>query len=281
MGEEIIDIVQVSKSFGSNHVLQDINLKIYAGQSIAFIGHNGCGKSTLLRVISHLARIDKGQVVHHKKLKFSYIPEHFPQLNFTARQYIQNMGRMEGLSAKQAQEQGEKWFRTFFMESMAQTPLKYLSKGTLQKVGVIQALLSGADVLLMDEPLSGQDVESQNVFMEVVKELNNQGLTVIMSCHEKQLIERLAGDIYEISEGSLTKKLIDETFLQEYDRLLFEIRDTDFTVQIPEKVKEVAKMIEQSHYQIKMDVSKEKSNEVLLEMLNAGFSLREMRHVQE
>jgi ABC-type multidrug transport system ATPase subunit len=96
--------------------------------------------------------------------------------------------------------------REFFLESMLNTRLNELSKGSLQKVGVIQALIAPKEVLLLDEPLSGQDSASQNVFIRKVNDLRSQGVTIFMSCHEKRLIDELSDREYTIDHGKLFLK---------------------------------------------------------------------------
>ncbi|MHA9741948.1 ATP-binding cassette domain-containing protein [Robinsoniella peoriensis] len=155
MAEQLIDVIGVSKYFGKDRILEDINFSVEKGKTIALVGHNGCGKSTLLRMIALLTTVSGGEIIHHKKWRITYIPERFPKSDFTAREYVVSMGMLEGLSKEEAKERGSDLLKTFFMESMADKPMKYLSKGTLQKTAVIQALLTKADILLMDEPLSG------------------------------------------------------------------------------------------------------------------------------
>ena len=97
----------------------------------------------------------------------------------------------------------ERYFHEFHLESMLGTPMKYLSKGTLQKAGVIQALLSKRDLLFLDEPLSGQDTLSQATLIRELKRRKEEGMSLIMACHETYLIEELADRIYEIKDGRL------------------------------------------------------------------------------
>jgi ABC-type multidrug transport system ATPase subunit len=86
---------------------------------------------------------------------------------------------------------------------MLDTPMKFLSKGTLQKTAVIQALAAQRDVMFLDEPLSGQDVASQSHFAEELKRRKAAGMAVVMTCHEPFLIEELADRIYQIKDGKL------------------------------------------------------------------------------
>lgn len=85
--------------------------------------------------------------------------------------------------------------------------MKKLSKGTLQKVVVIQALLDKPDVLLLDEPLSGQDKESQAVFVEKVNDFRAKGTTIFMSCHDDWLVKAISNKVYTFSNGSMIRKV--------------------------------------------------------------------------
>lgn len=279
MAEQLIDVIGVSKYFGKDRILEDINFSVEKGKTIALVGHNGCGKSTLLRMIALLTTVSGGEIIHHKKWRITYIPERFPKSDFTAREYVVSMGMLEGLSKEEAKERGSDLLKTFFMESMADKPMKYLSKGTLQKTAVIQALLTKADILLMDEPLSGQDVESQNIFMAMIQEYVKGGGAVVMSCHEKKLINRLADIVYEIKDGQLKQAVLEDTFLQEYNILIFE-PESGAEV-LPKEVEEAADMVEINSFHIKIRSSSENSNPIIKMMLHAGYQLREMQNVQE
>ena len=199
----LISIEKISKYYDYKTVFNQIDLPIYENQSIAFIGHNGCGKSTLLKIIAHLVKPDGGKVVHQKKLLFHYVPEHFPKMNLTARQYLEAMGKMDGLMATEIKDRINRLCGEFFMKEMISTPMKHLSKGTLQKVGVVQALMVTPQVLLLDEPLSGQDMDSQGVFIEKVNQLREQGVTVLMACHEQHLVDQVSDTVYRIEKGRI------------------------------------------------------------------------------
>ena len=98
MAEQLIDVIGVSKYFGKDRILEDINFSVEKGKTIALVGHNGCGKSTLLRMIALLTTVSGGEIIHHKKWRITYIPERFPKSDFTAREYVVSMGMLEGLS---------------------------------------------------------------------------------------------------------------------------------------------------------------------------------------
>jgi len=279
MDEKIISLSNVAKSFGRNQVLDDINLTIHKGQSIALVGNNGSGKSTLLKIICGLANATSGKVTYSGKLKFNYVPEHFPKMGITAKQYLMHMGLIEGIAADRINEKLQELLQTFFMEHMADTQMKNLSKGSLQKVAVIQALLSRPDVLLLDEPLSGQDLQSQRRFIHLVKELILQEVTVIMSCHEMLLVNQLSDVAYEIKSQKLEPFAIDKTPKWDWDILYFEkpVEGTSIHPGITGR----AHKLDYTEDDIRIVVSREDSNKIILQMIQDGFNLRAMKGIDE
>jgi len=199
----LITISNLTKKFGRRVVLSDINLQISRGNSIGFIGRNGSGKSTLLKIIAGLMPFETGSVVHNGKLKFGYVPERFPAMNITARDYIMQIGAVSGLQKDEVHECSTQLFKALFMQDMIETPIRYLSKGTIQKMAVVQAFITTPDVLLLDEPISGQDMASQQVFIDMINRLRKQGVTVLCSCHEDYMVNAIAEYVYEIVDGKL------------------------------------------------------------------------------
>lgn len=218
MTESLVELDQVSKTIANRVILNSSSFTIAKGDSIALTGHNGAGKSTLLRLIGGLTRASSGSVNYAADLKINYVPEHFPKMNITAQQYICHMGAIEGLSAAATAEKSQLLWQRFFMDNMRSVPMKNLSKGSLQKVAVIQALLSQPALLLLDEPLSGQDIASQEVFIDAVNQLIQSGTAVVMAGHEDFLIRRIAYKVIEITDGNL-KMLSLEQFSQETDKI--------------------------------------------------------------
>ena len=201
--QTVIHLQQVSKRYGDKQVLKDITQSFAEGSATAFVGHNGCGKSTLLKVLSGLVKPSQGFVRCERPMIFHYVPEKFPVTHLTAEQYLMHMGRIDGLSRDRLSDEIQRLAGDFYMEEHLHSRMSTLSKGTLQKVGVIQALLVKPDVLLLDEPLSGQDVDAQKVFIEKINDLRGRGITLFMSCHEMELVEAVTERAYTIEQGSL------------------------------------------------------------------------------
>jgi ABC-type multidrug transport system ATPase subunit len=189
------------------------------------------------------------------------------------------MGRLEGLSEQETKEKSEELYQEFYMESMLDTPIKHLSKGTLQKVAVIQALLSKPDILLMDEPLSGQDMQSQQNFIRRIKELKQEGVSILMSCHEKFLVNQLSDTAYRIVKGKLVAEKIEDTRYSEYDLLTFQKGRPSESV--PQNLHSLLVRVEEKDDSIKIVVQKDRSNRIVKDMLAEGFILKEMRGMSE
>lgn len=203
--EKIITFENVTKSYNGKSVIDGISHDFFSGESIAFAGHNGCGKSTMLKIIAGFTKINRGNVKYHKKVRFSYVPEKFPGLDIKMIKYLKAIADMEGVPYSEV----NKLIEEFFLDSMTDTKMSNMSKGSLQKVGVIQALMAPHDIILLDEPLSGQDTDSQEVFIGKINELKKQGITIFMSCHEKKLMDEISDKIYTINKGKLEKVEID------------------------------------------------------------------------
>lgn len=280
MGQTIIEMHNVTKKVNNNRViLEDINLSIEKGDAVALIGHNGTGKSTMLRLISGLTPITSGKILTVPNLDFAFIPENFPKINMTVDDYIHCMGKVIGIPNNELKMKSRELYSMFYIEDMIDIPIKHLSKGSIQKVAVIQALLSKPDVLLMDEPLAGQDIKSQKNFMKLVKDMNGEGVTLIMSCHELFLVNQLAKTAYEIKNRTLSpiqmkRKVATD---QSLDILLFD-KGSGLSNVSPEVLKWVYNSVENDDI-IQLVINKEKSNEVLKSMLKDGFVLRAMKGV--
>ena len=204
---EQIVLKNVTKTYNNKCVLEDISQTFMCGHSYAFSGHNGYGKSTLLRLISGITRPEKGKVVYSKKFSFSFVPEKFRPTALSGRIFLERMGEIDGLTKTQLSSRINQFAESFYMSDMLDIPMKKMSKGTLQKIGIIQALLKEPDILLLDEPLSGQDMASQKVFSNRINELRDKGVTVFMACHESWLVDTSADTVFTIENRQLVPRL--------------------------------------------------------------------------
>ncbi|UWP59157.1 ATP-binding cassette domain-containing protein [Ruminococcus gauvreauii] len=270
MSDTIITLKNVTKIYEGKTILQNVNLSVPEGQSLTLCGHNGSGKSTLLKLMAGLVKPTSGSVTVTKKPLFHYIPEHFPKTDLTVWQYLKAMGRIDGIDQDGTDQAAGQLLKDFFMEQMKDVPMKHLSKGSLQKVGVIQALLKVPDIMLLDEPLSGQDRPSQMVFIEKMNHLREQKTTLIMSCHEPFLMHSLSDIIYQVQDGGLSLRENPGEFEESRYILVFEEKPDAL---LPSALGGKAG---RQNGRLTLLVSGQESNDVIGQMLQSGFTLREM-----
>lgn len=199
MNDILLSAVKINKKYDGHTVLDDISLTVSRGEAIALVGQNGCGKSTLLRILSGMTRPTAGQVFIAPRARLGLIPDRYEKISLTVGRFMSHMIALENLNIESAQN----YYRMFVLEDSLDMPMKYLSKGTLQKVAAVQALIGQRDILFIDEPLSGQDAVSRRNFAEELRARKQAGTAIIMAVHEPLLIETLADRIYEIRDGLL------------------------------------------------------------------------------
>lgn len=217
----LLEAKNITKTYNTVSILQDVSLSIKKGHSIALVGANGCGKSTLLRILSGLTKPTKGIVATADNLRLAFIPDHFEKINLTTSAFMKYNLEMD--KHRKLTDTLTEYYSLFQLHHLIHIPMKYLSKGSLQKIAVIQALIQDADLLFLDEPLSGQDTMSRLCFIEKLLEKKKRGTTIVMACHEKDMIEEVSDEIILIKQGKLCDG---ENYLynnNELSLLLFEI----------------------------------------------------------
>ena len=202
-----ISVSGLVKTFGKTRALDGLDLSVQSGEVHGFLGPNGAGKSTTLRVLLGLIRKDSGEarllggdpwrdaVVLHRRL--AYVPGDvtlWPGL--TGGEIIDLLGRMRGgLDPKRCAELLERF------ELDPRKKARTYSKGNRQKVALVAALASDAELLLLDEPTSGLDPLMEAIFRGCVEEERNSGRTVLLSSHILSEVEALCDRVTIIRDG--------------------------------------------------------------------------------
>jgi ABC-2 type transport system ATP-binding protein len=202
-----ISVSGLIKTFGKTRALDGLDLSVHSGEVHGFLGPNGAGKSTTLRILLGLIRKDSGEarllggdpwrdaVVLHRRL--AYVPGDvtlWPGL--TGGEIIDFLGRMRGgLDPKRRAELLERF------ELDPRKKARTYSKGNRQKVALVAALASDAELLLLDEPTSGLDPLMEAVFRGCVEEEKKSGRTVLLSSHILSEVEALCDRVTIIRDG--------------------------------------------------------------------------------
>jgi ABC-2 type transport system ATP-binding protein len=202
-----IDVAGLRKSFGQTQALDGLDLTVATGEVHGFLGPNGAGKTTTIRILLGLLRADGGTATLlggdpwneattlHKRL--AYVPGDVTLWpNLSGGEIIDLLGRLRGgLDAKRRDELLERFELDPAKKSRA------YSKGNRQKVALVAALASGAELLILDEPTSGLDPLMEAAFREAVGELTRGGTTVLLSSHILSEVEALCDRVTIIRAG--------------------------------------------------------------------------------
>ncbi|MCF1595821.1 ABC transporter ATP-binding protein [Streptomyces muensis] len=170
-------------------VLRGVHLTVTPGDLIRVEGPNGTGKSTLLRLLAGIDTPTEGRITGRPRT--AYVPERFPTaLPFTALGYLTHLGKVHGLSRPAAARAALEWLDRFGAAAYARTPMAQLSKGSSQKVAVVQALLAEPELLVLDEAWTGLDAAAREELERAVAERTAGGTAVVFVDHDP---DRLAG----------------------------------------------------------------------------------------
>jgi ABC-type Mn2+/Zn2+ transport system ATPase subunit len=176
----------------SRWVLQAVDVAIAPGEIAVVVGRNGAGKTTLLAAAAGLLPPVRGRVVD-RPTRIGWVPERFPANQpFTVGAYLIGMARAHGLSRASATEAVEAWCERLFLTRYLDAHLADVSKGTAQKVGLIQGLIPGPELLILDEPWEGLDSQTRDLIPDIVGEVLAAGGSVLVSDHLGE-INRLPG----------------------------------------------------------------------------------------
>jgi len=160
-------------------VLRGVTVGIEPGEIVVVRGSNGAGKSTLLGLFAGVYRPVHGQV-HDRPARIGWLPERFPtEQPFTVSGYLATMARIRGGPPAAV----DRWISRLGLTALRSERLSALSKGTAQKVGLAQALLVQPDLLLLDEPWEGIDVDTRELVPNIIDEVLDAGGSVLVSDH--------------------------------------------------------------------------------------------------
>lgn len=221
MNNTIIEVKHLSKRFGSLEVLNDIDFRCDSGEVITIIGSSGSGKSTLLRCINLLETPNGGEILYHGKdiLKGEInINEHrthvgmvFQSFNlFNNKSVLENcmIGQLKVLkrNKEEAREKAMHYLKKVGMVEFANASSMQLSGGQKQRVAIARALCMDPEVLLFDEPTSALDPEMVGGVLDVMKELAQEGLTMIVVTHEMQFAHDISTRVVFMDKGVIAEE---------------------------------------------------------------------------
>jgi ABC-2 type transport system ATP-binding protein len=207
-----IELENVTKRFGNQVAVDQLDLRIPTGSIYGFIGPNGSGKTTTLRMILRIFQPDEGTVRvlgsatgDTADQRLGYLPEErglYKRMRVNS--VLNYFARLKGV--RDPQRSIDAWLERLGAESWGRKRIDALSKGMAQKIQFIAAVVSSPELIILDEPFSGLDPVNLEVLRDAILELRRQGTTVILSTHDMDTAENMCDTITMIFKG---KKVLD------------------------------------------------------------------------
>jgi len=218
---EIIELQQVTKTFGSVTAVHNLDLKVPAGTIYGFIGPNGSGKTTTIRMIMNIFYPDSGIVsIHGKQLTDSrlehvgYLPED-RGLYKKMKVYDVLKFHADLKNTRNIKTEIEYWLKKLNLYDRLNEKVETLSKGMTQKLQFIATVIDRPEIIILDEPFSGLDPVNAEILKESLLELQKNGATIIFSTHDMNMAEKMCDYIFMIHKG---QKVLDGTLQSIQDK---------------------------------------------------------------
>ena len=220
-GESILEIRHLSKTFGTNLVLKDIDFKVDSGDVTCIIGASGSGKSTLLRCLNLLETPTTGEILYHGS-NIADRKVNAPQYRSRVGMVFQSFNLFNNMTVldncmvgqtkvlKKDKEEAKK-HAMYYLEKVGMAPYinakpKQLSGGQKQRVAIARALAMESEVLLFDEPTSALDPQMVGEVLEVMRKLASEGLTMIIVTHEMAFARDVSSHVVFMADGVIVEE---------------------------------------------------------------------------
>nr|AIA14577.1 daunorubicin resistance ABC transporter, ATP-binding protein [uncultured bacterium]AIA14602.1 daunorubicin resistance ABC transporter, ATP-binding protein [uncultured bacterium] len=210
----VIEVKNLTKSYGSNNVLKGIDLKVERGTMLALLGPNGAGKTTTVRILSTLLSFDDGEVLvdgHNVKTEADRVRESIGLTGqsaaidelLTGRENLVMMGRLYRLTPESAKARAQELLEEFNLLDAAERPAKTYSGGMRRRLDLAVSLISTPPIIFLDEPTTGLDPRSRIAMWDIIKRLMENGTTILLTTQYLEEADQLADRIVVIDGGKV------------------------------------------------------------------------------
>lgn len=285
-----LEINQLRKTYSNGfEALKGIDLKVSQGDFFALLGPNGAGKSTCIGIISSLVNKTSGSVkifghdIDHEliqaKTKLGMMPQEF---NFNifepVQEIIANQGGYYGVHPKVIKQRTEHHLRQLGLWDKRQLQARDLSGGMKRRLMIARALIHEPELLILDEPTAGVDIELRRSMWDFMREINDQGTTIILTTHYLEEAEQMCRNIAIIDEGNIIQNTSMKALLKTLNTETFIFYLKQCIAGLPEI---------QGHYQLRIadeltleaDIPKEETlNDLIVQLNAAGIQIDSMRN---
>jgi len=208
----MLEVRNLTKRYNRIPAVNDVSFTIRRGEILGYLGPNGAGKSTTVKVLIGLIEPTNGEILFNGRdvrsdwpgflRSVGYVPEEphlYPQLS--GREYLQLAGRLRGLRRAVLEHRMNEMLRLFSLWEDRHSPLSSYSKGMRQKILLSAALLHDPELLILDEPFSGLDVNTAIVLRTLVRTLAQEGKMIFYSSHVLEVVEKICSSVLILRKG--------------------------------------------------------------------------------
>ncbi|MBZ6495657.1 ABC transporter ATP-binding protein [Natrinema longum] len=213
----ILEAIDIDHDYGAVSVLQDVSATLHRGTVTALIGPNGSGKTTLIRSLAGLHEPTAGEIAYHgpdTARRIGYLPQH-PAFRpgFTTLETLQFYASLVGADETAAMTHLDR----VGLADAADRPVEALSGGMTRLLGIAQATIGDPPVVVLDEPGSGLDPGMSMHVFDVAADLADDGIAVLLSSHDLELVERAADRVLVLSNGRIVRQGVIADLQDEFD----------------------------------------------------------------
>jgi ABC-2 type transport system ATP-binding protein len=211
IGMKVLDVQQISKTFCSACAVDQVTFAVERGGIFGLLGPNGAGKTTTIRMVLNIYKPDSGTIAildglmnEEKKARIGYMPEERGLYqDISLENCLLYLASLKGMPEKEARPLLRGYLERFDLAAHKTKKIKELSKGMQQKAQLISTILHRPELIIVDEPFTALDPLNVLLVKEVLRELREQGVTIIMSTHQMHLVEELCEHILLINRGQV------------------------------------------------------------------------------
>ena len=242
----MLEVRQLTKHYNGVAAVERVSFQIHPGEILGYLGPNGAGKSTTVKMLTGLLEPNAGHILFHgedvhRDLKsyqrrIGYVPEEphlYPHLS--GREYLQLTGRLRGIPRLTLERKMDDLLRLIGLWADRHSPLASYSKGMRQKILLLAALLHDPELLILDEPFSGLDVNASMILRSLLSSLAGRGKMILYSSHVLEVVEKVCNTVLILRKGQVVahdsvahlRELMSKSSLEGVFAQLTQPEDTD------------------------------------------------------
>ena len=283
-----LSLKNVHKSYGSLEALKGIDLEVQPGDFFALLGPNGAGKSTTIGIICSLVLKSGGEVrifdvdidqdFSTAKQLIGVVPQEFNFNQFEKpMDILVNQAGYFGIPRDVAAERAEKYLRQLGLWEKAQLPSRTLSGGMKRRLMIARALMHEPQLLVLDEPTAGVDIELRRSMWEFLTEINRQGTTIILTTHYLEEAESLCRNVAIIDHGKIVQNTSIKSLLAQLNKEHFVLDFSGTLEEVPQIEGYPIKLRDEHSLEVEVEKSRP-LNQMFIALSEQGIEVVSMRN---